>query len=393
MRISASGSYPKQTEFKELGESMKQTLQSYCIQHDCDDLLCQWHPTRNESLTPETVSYGSKKKAWWLCENGHEWQATIYARTSGGTGCPSCKKGRTWSGTNDLSSYNPLLAKQWHPTKNGDLSPDRVAAGSHKKVWWLCENGHEWQATIKSRSEGCGCPVCTRKAIVVGENDLSTTHPVLSRQWHPTKNGALRPKHVLAGTRRKVWWLCARGHEWQASVCSRTGSGAECPVCTGKTIRAGVNDLATLFPDLAEQWHPVNNDMLVPTMVSPYSNRKVWWLCEKGHAYTAQVSARATSRSGCPYCSGRKVLRGFNDLASTVPEVAAQWHSQLNGALTPEMVTASSHKKVWWECPNGHVWKAVVYSRASTSMRRCGCPVCAGKVKERPRTLYSGAVE
>lgn len=112
------------------------------------------------------------------------------------------------------------------------------------------------------------------------------------------------------------------------------------------------------------------------------TRRKVWWQCEKGHEWRTAVAHRTTTGAGCPYCTGRQVLPGFNDLATAEPEVAGQWRPDLNGALRPDMVTAGSHKKVWWQCPEGHVWKAVVYSR--TGPKKCGCPVCAGKVK--PRT-------
>ena len=93
--------------------------------------------------------------------------------------------------------------------------------------------------------------------------------------------------------------------------------------------------------------------------------------------------------SGCPYCGGRRVLAGFNDLATQAPEVAAQWHPTLNGNLTPSMVTAGSHRKAWWLCPLGHVWKAAVYSR--TGKQKCGCPVCAGKVRAGRQYRYEAA--
>ena len=124
---------------------------------------------------------------------------------------------------------------------------------------------------------------------------------------------------------------------------------------------------------------------LDPQQVSPYSNRAVWWRCGLGHSWHAAISTRAWG-SDCPYCAGRKVLAGFNDLATRYPELAQTWDPVLNGALTPAMVTPGSHKKVWWRCPENHVWKAVVYSR--TSDKRCGCPVCAGKVSQKNLGRY-----
>ena len=158
--------------------------------------------------------------------------------------------------------------------------------------------------------------------------------------------------------------------------------GAGCPVCAGKEIVAGENDLGSCFPAVAAQWDTTRNGTLSPQQFSPASNWRVWWLCELGHSYQAALGARTVNGSGCPYCAGKKVLKGFNDLATLEPKVAESWHPTLNGRLTPETVTVGSRRKVWWQCPEGHVWKAVVYSRAGR--QRAGCPVCAGRVKSYP---------
>ena len=366
---------------------MKTTLYDYCRTHDRPELLREWHPAKNAPLTPEGITYGSKRSVWWKCKKGHEWQTAVYTRAAG-SGCPYCAGKRAWPGENDLASQRPDLATQWHPTKNNGVTPADIPLGSHHMAWWVCEKGHEWKAIVKSRAiGGTGCPVCANRALLPGINDLATTHPELARQWHPAKNGSLTPHDVMAGTRRKVWWRCDRGHEWQAAVSSRA-VGTGCPVCAGKTAIPGENDLASLFPAIAAQWHPTRNGGLTPEKLTPYSNKKAWWLCPLGHEYTAAVAARITDRSGCPYCAGRKVLPGFNDLATLEPKVAAQWHPTLNGALTPEQVTTGSHKKVWWECPNGHNWKAVIYSRAGPGSRKCGCPVCAGRIQPERTERY-----
>lgn len=360
---------------------MKQNLQEYCQRTQRDDLLAQWHP--DNPLTPAEISYGSKKKFRWQCRAGHTWQAAVYTRTSGQSQCPYCARKKPWPGQNDLASQYPDIAAQWHPTKNNGLTPDNVLAAAHKKVWWVCGAGHEWQAQVKSRTAGgSGCPFCANRAIIAGQNDLAATYPLLASQWHPEKNGPLTPQQVVSGSQRKVWWRCERGHEWQASICSRT-AGAGCPICTGKVIVAGENDLASNYPALAAQWVREKNGQLGPEQVSVYSNRRVWWRCQLGHEWQTTVAARTTDGQGCPVCAGRKVLLGFNDLRTKQPQLAEQWHPTLNGSLTPEMVTTGSRKKVWWQCPVGHVWKAVVYSRAGKS--QSGCPVCAGRVRNTPQ--------
>lgn len=359
---------------------LRQMLYDYCMEFGRSELLKQWNPDRNGTLTPQNVTYGSKRKVWWRCSKGHIWQASVYTRTGGEKGCPYCAGLRVSPGENDLASNRPDIAAQWHPTKNGSYTPADVSMGSHKAVWWICAKGHEWRALVKSRVEGCGCPVCANRMLLPGVNDLASVRPDLARQWDSKKNGGLTPDRILAGTRRKVWWKCEKGHQWQATVISRTSNGNGCPVCAGKLVVPGENDLASQFPLIAAQWDPEKNGALRPENVTISSNRKVWWQCELGHEYPATVASRTTRGNGCPYCAGRKVLPGFNDLATIEPETAKQWHPFFNGSLTPEMVTTGSHRKIWWQCSNGHVWKAVMYSR--TGQKKCGCPVCAGIVKE-----------
>lgn len=203
--------------------------------------------------------------------------------------------------------------------------------------------------------------------------------PELPEQWDHARNVDLTPETVAYASRKKIWWQCEKGHSWQAAVASRTAGGAGCPVCAGKVILPGFNDLASAYPAVAEQWHPTKNGSLTAQQVSPYSNRRVWWRCDLGHEWRTVISHRTAVGSKCPYCAGFKVLAGFNDLATLQPEVAKEWHPTLNQDLTPSMVMPGSHKRVWWECSAGHVWNAVVFSR--TGSRKCGCPVCAGKVK------------
>lgn len=361
------------------GRSMRESLMEYCANFNRNEILIQWHPERNGVLTPDAVSYGSKKPIWWLCGEGHEWQSPPYARVGRSSRCPYCSGKKVAPGW-DLDSLFPEIASQWHPVKNGRCTPDQVLPGSHKTVWWRCGEGHEWKAMVKSRTSGSGCPVCANRVVVPGVNDLKTLAPQLALQWHPTKNGRLRPGDVLCGSVRKVWWRCARGHEWQAEIFSRA-SGKGCPVCAGRVVLPGENDLNSHSPDIAAQWHPQKNGALLPSQVAVHSNRQVWWQCERGHEWKSTVYSRTFNRSGCPYCTGRKVMPGFNDLKTLEPKVAAQWHPTLNDQLEPTMVTPGCRKKVWWKCTDGHEWKAVIYSR--TGSQKSGCPVCAGKTARR----------
>ena len=179
-----------------------------------------------------------------------------------------------------LAITNPSLASEWHPTKNGKLSPEMYSTSSGEKVWWLGKCGHEWQATIAARNAGSGCPYCSGQYRIVGKNDLSSVNPKLAGEWHPTKNKSLLPKDVGANSNKKVWWLGKCGHEWQAVVADRN-RGDGCPFCSSHRILKGFNDLLSINPQLAEEWHPTKNGELTPRMVMPNSCKKVWWLCKE----------------------------------------------------------------------------------------------------------------
>jgi hypothetical protein len=189
----------------------------------------EWHPTKNGDLLPSQVAMKTTMKAWWQCKLGHEWKAIISNR-SNGVGCPYCTSKAALPGFNDLASQNPELAAEWHPTKNGDLTPDKVTVRSNQVVWWLGACGHEWRTSANGRYRGSGCPFCANKAAWPGFNDLASRNPEIAAEWHPTKNRSLTPERVTAGSAKRVWWKCAEGHEWEAAVTYRT-RGYGCPIC------------------------------------------------------------------------------------------------------------------------------------------------------------------
>ena len=272
------------------------------------DIAKQWHPTLNGNLTPDQVTAGSNKKVWWRCDLGHEWEAAVIDRTSKGNGCPVHAGQKLLSGYNDLATRSPNVAAQWHPTRNGDRSPDRVLAGTGAKAWWRCDLGHEWEAAVRSltrsrTSGGLGCPVHAGKKVLAGYNDLTTTFPDIAKQWHPTRNSDLTPDQVTAGSWKKAWWRCEQGHQWEATVESRTSKGNGCPVHAGKKVLAGYNDLATRFPDVSAQWHPTKNGDLTPDHVSAGSDTRVWWRCDLGHEWEVTVSDRTSNGHGCFTCN------------------------------------------------------------------------------------------
>lgn len=274
----------------------------------------------------------------------------------------------------ELCEMRLHLLSEWSE-KNFPLTPDTVTFGSNKTVWWKGACGHEWQTSIKARSAGEQCPICSGARVLRGYNDFESKFPELAKEWSP-KNGPLKPSMITAATHRKVIWQCKLGHEWTASVKSRTVNGTGCPYCSHNFVLPGFNDLTSRFPEIAAEWSE-RNLPLTPDQVTAFKNIKVWWKCRLGHEWNTLISTRAGG-SQCPYCSGIKLLKGYNDLKTKYPSLAAEW-SEKNLPLTPDAVNEKSTKNVWWKCGAGHSYRAKITDR---TIEQKGCPQCEAEFQQ-----------
>lgn len=305
--------------------------------------------------------------------------------------CPICSGNRALAGYNSLAEIHPLLAAQWDLGRNA-LTPADVVPGSNKMVHWVCPRGHRFPATIANRAlNGSGCAVCANFAVLAGTNDLATTHPALAAEWHPYFNGDVRPELIISGSRNKFAWLCPNGHTYWKTIQKRK-SGQGCSTCSGRHVEAGINDLATTHPGIAAEWHPVKNGDLTPHHVTFGSDKMAYWLCQTGHDYPAPVNNRTGSKkAGCPFCSHRKLLCGFNDLACKHPDLASDWATDLNGGLAASEVLPGSSLR-GWRCAFGHEQHMMFRNR----LRAGGCTKCpveerAGRIGRIARMKQSGA--
>lgn len=304
---------------------------------------------------PTTVSKGSSERKEWICTSGHIWEATVGTRASRNRGCPICAGAKIQIGFNDLQTTDPELASEAF-----DWDPTTLSKGSTQLRAWKCSEGHIWNATVGSRSGlKSGCPFCSGQKAIPGVTDLATTHPKLAKEAH-----GWDPRTVSRGSAKKMNWICNQGHIFDASPGSRAIDNHGCPYCSGHRVLAGFNDLATTHPKLALELLDLD-----PTSIGRGSAKRAHWKCSLGHQYEAPISQRTFNQTGCPICSGRKVLAGFNDLVTTHPEIAAQaigWD--------PKTVNAGSNKKLRWRCNDGHEWITQPNDRVGGGK---GCPTCA----------------
>ncbi|MBG0740586.1 hypothetical protein IV500_14490 [Paeniglutamicibacter antarcticus] len=489
------------------------------------EVAATWHPYLNDDRTPDQVAPRSNSKAWWLGACGHPWEAVVANRTNKiRSGCPYCANQKVGYG-NDLATRFPDLAKEWHPTRNDDVTPGQVTSGARSNVWWLCSSGHEWRAMVFKRSCGAACEKCKlvglseleiglyaelkavlgehlapvqhdwriataggvkiRVDVIVGtiaiefdgsywhkgkedrdrektdqlqelgysvirvrehplealspqdalvrraptghdvasaaleemleggliENEaaesarryilngvavaetearqiiaalrlreygelsLADKFPAVAGEWHPQLNGDLTPAQVMAHSGKPAWWLCPAGHAYLTPIVQRTTDGTGCGQCSGRYVTPATS-LAVIRPNLAGQWHPTLNGQLTPEDVLPHSGLTVWWLCAEGHATQDKVKDRAKGMV-CQECPKSR-RRAETSLAARFPELASQWHPTLNAELTPHDVRPYLNQLVWWLCPNGHSTQDTLNARSRGRV----CQDCPGA---RPR--------
>lgn len=274
------------------------------------DLLSEWDYEKN-TISPKQCEDNLDKEVWWKCSLGHTWSSTLNHRKQE-SGCPYCANVKVWYGYNDFETNYPMLAKEWNYNRN-QIAPSEVSKKSGKKVWWKCTCGHEWQARVQDRVRGNSCPYCSGKKPVRGVNDLETLRKEIAKEWNYMKNEK-QPYEYLEHSGKKVWWKCQYGHEWEATIDSRTRNGNGCPFCAGQRVISGVNDLLTVAPEIAKFWDYERNGSLTPDKICANSGKKVWWKCKKGHTWQVSPNSRMSSKSGCKKCS--------SELRTSFPEQA-----------------------------------------------------------------------
>jgi hypothetical protein len=303
---------------------MTQRLSS--VVADDPRMLTLWDADSNGGIDPGAVGARSSHRKWWRCPvaEDHRWAAppAAIARSlsKGFTGCPCCA-GRKLSVTNSFAARYPEGVALWHPTANGDLTPDQVLGGSPDPVWWKCPVGpdHEWQVSplvlgkMSLAHARRGCPFCAGKRASV-TNSIAT-HPQLAAEWHPTANGDLRADGVVAGTGAKLWWRCVENpeHVWQATGANRV-RGRSCPQCT-RHLRSVLEvclayELTDLAPGLDLDDDKVVIDGVIRHVDLQWRPHRVVIEVDGRHRHAGEVEhARDEAKSRQLEAAGYRVLR------------------------------------------------------------------------------------
>lgn len=260
------------------------------------ELKDYYHPENTVAF--ENLSYGSNKKVKWLCDADHEYDQTVSHKTGHGLGCPFCS-GRYATKENNLLLVYPEIAKEFDVDKS-ETTPDQVTPKSNRNMWWKCPKGHSYKTTPgkKTREDlPYGCPFCSGYQIDE-TNSFGHLFPELAKEFLADVNG-VDPYKVPTGRSKRYSWKCSKsGHIFKGSIADRTRRGDGCPYCYGR-YATPQNNLAVIKPEDAKHFHPTKNGKLTPFDVTPSSNQKIHWTCEKGHEWITTPGAK----KGCSQCS------------------------------------------------------------------------------------------
>lgn len=354
------------------------------------ELTSYWSSKNTQKIDEITLSEAKNKKYIWLCDccnlEFNEKLSIVLDKFSNINNrelkkiCPYCNK-KIPKPEESLGYKKPFLKSEWLENINGDIY--NVFSNSNDIIEWICRKCHRnYKAKISNRAEDdkC-CPYCSNRKLIKGINDLATTHPHLIKEWSSLNDRQL--SYLTNKSSYKAWWNCSVcSNTYQQVVSQKFTSKISCPYCRKAKILKGFNDLPTTHPWLLKEWSTSNDRDFSSLMCN--SNYRAWWKCsECSREYRQTVKKKILMNiSCCLYCQKNKVLKGFNDLATTHEYLLNEW-DYLNNILLakPTEIDEKSNKIVWWICkdnPN-HRYKFKINEKIKYEKRNIiTCKICKG---------------
>ena len=369
------------------------------LQSNYPELIAnEWDYEKNgiNGLKPDELTKGSNVKACWHCDvcNGH-YEMEVYLKING-SGCPFCSGHRVLKGFNDLLTLYPkIINEQWDYEHNNaqGIYPYELTKGSNIKAYWKCSDcKSHYEMSVYHKVNGRGCPYCTGKQVIKGCNDLQSCYTeLIASEWDWIENNkhGLKPDEIFPCSHVKANWHCNTCNGSYVMRVYHKTSGCGCPFCSSQKILKGYNDLQSCYPDLIRNewdWIMNNANNLHPDGITSGSTVKAWWHCDTCNGHYEMSINHKTHGNGCPYCSGKKVLRGYNDLMSNYLDlVNSEWdwiENDKNG-IKPDEIVKYSNLKANWICSKcSHKWESMVSDR---TLKESGCPKCSHRISNQEK--------
>ncbi len=359
---------------------MSESLYDWCLKNNRQYLIDEWDAEKNdaEGLYINKESASSREKAWWECkEHGHPYKATISYRAgigrNIGTGCPICTNKMVIEGYNDLASTHPDIAKEWDYDKNEEFTPNSVVAGSNRKVYWKCKNGHSWETTIAHRTkDGTGCPVCNNRQISYPEK--------LIYLWMSKNFNKVYSRIKVDGFEYDIYVQDIKlaieynGYIWHNSEYSKQRN-------KDKYNKASQEGVHLLTISECKEFKEDTNDFIYYYNRPGYTDidellNKIKTYIRKN--YQVEIAKLAEEDKILAYKISRGKVDTGMSLAEKYPDLATELHTTLNEGLNANELYCGTDQKVWWKCKRcGGEWKAAVNWRTHSGN---GCPVCTNYI-------------
>lgn len=363
-------------------------LETWCKENKREYILSEWNYDRNE-ISPRDVTFGSGKFIWWKCNKNHEWKAQVHNRTNGSkTNCPICSRTQTSFPEQAIAYY---LMKEYDVLQRYRVSgrevdvfiPTYGIAIEYDGLRWHSDKTSvvkDLEKTNKITSSGVRLiriRESTEKNSVIDEKEQYVIEFVASGGKYITQD---------------FEWAISETYKYVNSISKKKKTPTIDIVKDEYLIRAHYlnvlkeNSVATVFPELIDEWDIEKNEGVTPDSFSARNNKRVWWKCKYGHSWLASINTRGEHKLGCPYCAGQRVIYGENDLETwckdNKPELLIEWDYEKN-PIKPSEITKTSNKKVSWKCKSGHEWDATIANRVHGTR----CPYCfSGNETQRYKT-------
>lgn len=358
-----------------------------------ESLIKIWNTSRNDSigLFPDAVTCGSKREAWWICQNGHEYQMPIVKKIRNPNSCPICSGHRTASGINDFATLYPEIASEWHPTKNRDLKPENFSKKNGTKVWWMCSFGHEWQATIHDRvGDRTGCPECNKRRVTSFPEQailfyVKQLYPDAINKYKDIFDNSMELDIYIPSIKCGIEF---DGAHWHKTENEHSREHKKYEICKKYGIL-----LLRIKERTEEHWDDVadhiwyiddrkhfrnqNLEQIISALLYSIDRNDNLWHRKNRNSYVNMISVNL-DRDFARINSYLSEIS--NSLAAKRPDLVADWDYEANYPLTPEMFTTGSNDYANWKCSKcGHRWRTTINQRGRK--QGSGCPVCSLEIR------------
>jgi hypothetical protein len=342
---------------------------SNCLATTHPSLAAEWHPFKNSEL-PTDVFSGSHKKIHWRCAQGHEWPARVYSRASG-RGCPYCA-GYYLSPESSIAVLRPDLLLDWHPEKNASLKPTDLSLGSDRTVWWLCKFGHEWHTTVQNRHRhGSGCPKCSKQSSKPEVRCFCELRTIFPDIGHRAKVAARIEVDLLIPSVNIV--VQYDGKRYHGSKVEKDRSNSSALEALGfQVIRIrdrSLPDIGSTLQIDEKSGLGLQDIQRLLTLLRALAPSHTHEAAIDNYLARDRFVAEEAYIDLCAALPGPLPGKSLQDL---YPQIAAKWHVEKNGRLSPADVTAKSNINVFWRCDRHDAYFASVTGR----VRGSGCPHC-----------------